>query len=50
MKEIDIKEDIEGINSIDEFLNVFTSESSDTDSSSFTAKVVSDSMDRLFPD
>jgi hypothetical protein len=50
MKKIDIAEDIEGINSIDEFLNVFTSESADTDSSSFTARVVSDSMDRLFPD
>lgn len=53
MKKIDIEDSFEGINSvnsIDEFLNVFTSDSSDGDTSSFTARVVSDSMDRLFPD
>lgn len=50
MKQIDLPEGSEEFGSIDEFLNVFASESSENDASSFTARVVSDSMDRLFPD
>ncbi len=49
MQKVDVSGELEGINSIDEFLNIFTGENSE-DANSFTAKVVSDSLDRLFPD
>lgn len=49
MQKVEISEELEGINSIDEFLNVFTGEG-EGETNSFTAKVVSDSLDRLFPD
>lgn len=49
MQKVDMSGELEGINSIDEFLNVFTG-TADAEANSFTAKVVSDSHDRLFPD
>ncbi|MPM70965.1 hypothetical protein SDC9_117928 [bioreactor metagenome] len=49
MRKVDVSEELDGIGSIDEFLNVFTGEN-ESDPNSFTAKVVSDSLDRLFPD
>lgn len=49
MQKMEVSSELESINSIDEFLSVFTGENAE-DSNSFTAKVVSDSLNRLFPD
>jgi hypothetical protein len=46
---VNTAEELEGINSIDEFLHILT-EAGEGEANSFTAKVVSDSLDRLFPD
>jgi hypothetical protein len=49
MKAIEI-DGIEESSSMDEFLQTFTSDNDSSDAASFTAKVVMDSLDRLFPD